>query len=98
MIPPRAPFTAATAALAIAACIALGACGEGHEGGGPDPGTEEFEAAQGNAGGQNAGAGSGGTSAGGGNGGAGGPAADSGGQSPPESFEQYCEQSPQACE
>ncbi|HEX5956754.1 MAG TPA: hypothetical protein VFY37_12520, partial [Solirubrobacterales bacterium] len=72
-----------------------------HEGGGPDPGTEEFEAAQGNAGGQDAGAGSGGTSADGWNGGsgpAGGPAADSGGQSPPESFEQYCEQSPQACE
>jgi hypothetical protein len=56
---------------------------EGHEGGGPDPGTEEAEAAEENA--------TGGV-------GANQPQGGSGGQSPTEAFEQFCEENPRACE
>jgi hypothetical protein len=56
---------------------------EGHEGGGPDPGTEEAEAAEENA------AGGVGTEQ---------PQGSSGGQSPTDAFEQFCEQNPRACE
>ena len=56
---------------------------EGHEGGGPDPGTEEAESAEENA--------SGGT-------GAQTPQGGAQGQSPSEAFEQFCEQNPSACE
>jgi hypothetical protein len=55
----------------------------GHEGGGPDPGTEEAEAVEENA--------TGGV-------GADQQQGDSGGQSPTDAFEQFCEQNPRACE
>lgn len=55
----------------------------GHEGGGPDPGTEEAESAEENA--------TGGV-------GADQPQGNSGGQSPTDAFEQFCEQNPRACE
>lgn len=56
---------------------------EGHEGGGPDPGTEEAEAAEENA--------SGGV-------GTDQPQGGSGGPSPTDAFEQFCEENPSACE
>jgi hypothetical protein len=56
---------------------------EGHEGGGPDPGSEEAEAAEENA------TGGVGTEQ---------PQGGSGGQSPTDAFEQFCEQNPRACE
>jgi hypothetical protein len=62
---------------------------EGHEGGGPDPGTEEYEEAEENA--------TGGVGADQPQG-AGQPQGGSGGQSPPDAFEQFCEQNPRACE
>ena len=56
---------------------------EGHEGGGPDPGTEEAEQAEESATG---GVGSG-------------PGSQRGDEpDPPEAFEQFCEENPEACE
>jgi hypothetical protein len=57
---------------------------EGHEGGGPDPGTEEAENAEEQGGGS-------------GGGGSGGGAGGSGGTSPVNQFEEFCEQNPEAC-
>ncbi|MGH2952838.1 MAG: hypothetical protein ACRDK9_02300 [Solirubrobacterales bacterium] len=51
----------------------------GHEGGGPDPGTEEAESAA-EAQGEN------------------GPSSGGAGPSPTESFEQFCEENPEACD
>lgn len=68
---------------------------DGHEGGGPDPGTEEAEQAE-----QAPGA-SGGSSSGEdpveppGNGN---DDVKSGGVSPPQSFEEFCDENPRACE
>lgn len=73
---------------------------EDHEGAGPDPGTEEAEQAEGNAGGTPAGGGEapagdqGETEGGAGDGNQGGTGPTGG----PQAFEQFCEQNPEACE
>lgn len=73
---------------------------EGHEGGGPDPGTEEAEAAQDLAeepeevAEPEDDAHSGGAEAGGDER----EPADSGGASPTDAFDEFCEQNPSACE
>lgn len=68
---------------------------EAHEGGGPDPGTDEAENAAENAAEtvQEESGGTGAQSGGGGQGGSG-----SGGASPTDAFDQFCEDNPQACE
>jgi len=65
---------------------------DGHEGGGPDPGTEEAEQAPEASGGT----GPGDDPTNPANAGNGDPSP--GGQSPPEAYEQFCEQKPEACE